>query len=93
MKQLKDVLILQTLTVAKEQGKQFCEFENYFKMLVLVFFRRPTTTTQAPIIDPQCRDIEDGLLVRNPFSCSSFYECLNGRAMPRFCDDDLWFVR
>lgn len=52
--------------------------------------RRPTTTTLAPIIDPECRDVEEGRLVANVNSCLSYYECIEGRAMPRFCGDGLW---
>lgn len=54
--------------------------------------RRPTTTSVPPIEDPQCRGIAEGRLVTNVNSCTTYYECLNGRAWPRFCDGDLWQV-
>lgn len=51
---------------------------------------RVTTTTSAPIIDPQCVGRENGTLVANEFACFQYYQCIDNRAHPRYCDGDLW---
>lgn len=51
---------------------------------------RVTTTTMAPWVDPQCVGRENGVSVPNLYDCAQFYECIDGRAHPRYCDSGLW---
>lgn len=51
---------------------------------------RVTTTTSAPWIDPQCAGQPNGVLVPNEYSCTQYYECIDNRAHPRYCESDLW---
>lgn len=52
--------------------------------------RRPEVTTFPPIIDTQCIGISNNTRVPNSNSCLSFFECIDGRAWPRYCDEGLW---
>ncbi|XP_053690710.1 uncharacterized protein LOC128739258 [Sabethes cyaneus] len=38
-----------------------------------------------------CYGVEDGTLVRNPFNCAAYYECLNGYGYPSYCPSGQYF--
>ncbi|EDX10127.1 GD12778 [Drosophila simulans] len=54
----------------------------------------PENVTQTPSdteSPPDCKSLRNGAYVRDPKSCSRFYVCANGRAIPRQCPQGLHF--